>query len=117
MISVRLLGPVEVDASDESVAVSRMLERGLLARMALDPGRPVSCQRLIDDLWGDRPQRDGAASLQGLVYRLRRTLGAERRCIVRADNGYGLHADVGVDVATFNKLVGPSTGDASVRPC
>jgi len=105
VISVRLLGPVEVDASDESVAVSRMLERGLLARMALDPGRPVSCQRLIDDLWGDRAPRDGAASLQGLVYRLRRTLGAERRCIVRADNGYGLHADVGVDVATFNKLV------------
>ncbi len=105
MISVRLLGPVEVDANGATVALSRTLERALLARLALHPGQPVSSERLIDDLWGDHAPRDGAASLQGLVYRLRRTLGAERRCIVRADNGYALDAEVGVDVATFDHLV------------
>ncbi len=105
MISVRLLGPVEVDANGASVALSRTLERALLARLALHPGQPVSSERLIDDLWGDHAPRDGAASLQGLVYRLRRTLGAERRCIVRADNGYALDAEVGVDVSTFDRLV------------
>jgi DNA-binding SARP family transcriptional activator len=105
VISVRLLGTVEVDANGEGVALSRTLERALLARLALHPGQPVSSERLIDDLWGHQPPRDGAASLQGLVYRLRRTLGPERRYIVRADNGYVLDADVSVDVATFDQLV------------
>ncbi len=76
-----------------------------LARLALHPGQPISSERLIDDLWGDHAPRDGSASLQGLVYRLRRTLGTERRCILRADNGYALDAEVGVDVATFDQLV------------
>ena len=105
MISVRLLGPVEVDANGDSVALSRTLERALLARLALHPGQPVSSERLIDDLWGHHAPRDGAASLQGLVYRLRRTLGTERRCIIRANNGYSLDAEVGVDVTTFDQLV------------
>ena len=105
VISVRLLGPVEVDANGDGVALSRTLERALLARLALHPGQPVSSERLIDDLWGHHAPRDGAASLQGLVYRLRRTLGTERRCIIRADNGYSLDAGVGVDVTTFDQLV------------
>ena len=106
MISVRLLGPVEVDANGENIALSRTLERALLARLALHPGQPVSSERLIDDLWGSHAPRDGAASLQGLVYRLRRTLGTERRCILRADNGYTLDAGVVVDATTFDQLVG-----------
>ncbi len=65
----------------------------------------MASERLIDDLWGENTPRDGAASLQGLVYRLRRTLGTERRWIVRTDNGYALDADVGVDVAIFDQLV------------
>ncbi len=105
MISVRLLGPVEVDANGDHVALSRTLERALLARLALHPGQPVSSERLIDDLWGNHAPRDGAASLQGLVYRLRRTLGNERQWILRADNGYALDAGVGVDVTTFDQLV------------
>jgi DNA-binding SARP family transcriptional activator len=100
-----LLGPVEVDANGDHVALSRTLERALLARLALHPGQPVSSDRLIDDLWGNHAPRDGAASLQGLVYRLRRTLGNERQCILRADNGYALDASVRVDATTFDQLV------------
>jgi DNA-binding SARP family transcriptional activator len=105
VISVRLLGPVEADANGKGVALSRTLERALLARLALHPGQPISSERLIDDLWGAHAPRDGAASLQGLVYRLRRTLGPERLCIVRTDNGYALDAEVCVDVAVFDQLV------------
>ena len=39
------------------------------------------------------------------MYRLRRTLGSERHCVVRTDNGYALDAGVGVDVAVFDQLV------------
>jgi len=105
LISIRLLGPVEVDADGDGLALSRTLERALLARLALHPGQPVASERLIDDLWGEQTPRDGAASLQGLVYRLRRTLGSERHCIMRTDNGYALDAGVGVDVAVFDQLV------------
>ena len=90
LLAVRLLGPVEVDVNGSKVALTRTLERALLARLALDPGQPVSNGRLVDDLWGDHVPSDPAASLQGLVYRLRRTLGAEGRCIVHVGNGYEL---------------------------
>ncbi|HUY22853.1 MAG TPA: BTAD domain-containing putative transcriptional regulator [Acidimicrobiales bacterium] len=106
MIAVRLLGPVEVEVDGDKVALSRTLERALLARLALEPGQPVSTSRLVDDLWGDHAPRDGVASLQGLVYRLRRTLGPEGRCIVRVANGYSLDAEaVQVDVTAFHRLV------------
>ncbi len=106
MIAVRLLGPVEVEANGNTVALSRTLERALLARLALDPGKPVSSTRLVDDLWGDHVPRDAVASLQGLVYRLRRTLGGEGGCIVRADNGYALDGESAqVDVVSFDHLV------------
>jgi len=77
LLSVRLLGPVEVDVRGRGVALSRMLERALVARLALDPGQPLSAQRLIDDLWGDDLPNNAPASLQTLVYRLRRSLGVE----------------------------------------
>ncbi len=106
MIAVRLLGPVEVDADGTAVALTRPLERALLARLALDPGQPVASTRLVDDLWGDNVPRDALASLQSLVYRLRRTLGDDGHHIVRAGSGYCLDSgDVVVDVAVFTRLV------------
>jgi hypothetical protein len=48
--------------------------RVLLARLALDPGRPVSVDALSEALWGADPPADQANALQSLVSRLRRRL-------------------------------------------
>jgi len=112
VLDVRVLGPVEVESDGTRLILSRTLERALLARLALEPGAAVSSTRLIDDLWGDHVPRDAVASLQGLVYRLRRTLGDEGSRIVRVGSGYALDPDgVRVDAAVFARLVSRAQGE------
>ncbi|MGH3240888.1 MAG: BTAD domain-containing putative transcriptional regulator, partial [Spirillospora sp.] len=48
--------------------------RTLLATLLADPGRPVSVDRLVDALWGDRPPRNPSGTLQARVSQLRRVL-------------------------------------------
>lgn len=46
----------------------------MLAALALEPGRIVSRERLVDWIWGQQPPTDEANALQALVSRLRRVL-------------------------------------------
>ncbi len=48
--------------------------RALLADLILHQGRPVSTDRLIDDLWGDEPPVNPVDALQSKVSRLRQAL-------------------------------------------
>jgi hypothetical protein len=47
----------------------------LLSRLVLEPGRPVSAERLIDDLWGVEAPAGASAALHSLVARLRKAMG------------------------------------------
>jgi DNA-binding SARP family transcriptional activator len=105
-LEVRLLGPVEVVHGARPVKLARRLERALLARLALDPGRPVPTDRLVDDLWGERLPRDPVASLQALVSRLRRTLDDTGSVVTRRGNGYVLDVPPdSVDAVCFEQQV------------
>src|ERR1700749_4920793 len=77
-MSIRLLGPVSVaDDDGRELLPAGPRVRGLLARLALDAGRPVDATTLVDALWGDDPPST-ANALQSLASRLRRALGADR---------------------------------------
>ncbi|WP_433435151.1 BTAD domain-containing putative transcriptional regulator [Nonomuraea sp. CA-141351] len=65
---VGILGPLQVAGCE--VGGARV--RALLVRLALDPGRVVTADRLIDDLWPDEPPAHPMAALQSLVSRARR---------------------------------------------
>lgn len=105
-LGIGILGPVLVKVDGDPVELSRLLERALLARLALAVGEGVSCQRLVDDIWGESPPRDGLGSLQTLVYRLRQTLGAAASSILTTQNGYALDAPGdAVDEKRFLHLV------------
>ena len=72
---IGLLGPLELhDAEDRPVPVTGVRQRMLLCRLALDPGRLVTVDRLVDDLWDAAPPLAPAAALQSSVSRLRRAL-------------------------------------------
>ncbi|MBW0104321.1 AfsR/SARP family transcriptional regulator, partial [Pseudonocardia sp. KRD291] len=77
--------------------------RGLLARLALDPGHPVGTSVLVDALWGGQPPDGVGNALQALVSRLRRALGTD---LVRtAPGGYRLAvAPDDVDALRFATL-------------
>ncbi|HEX4359940.1 MAG TPA: BTAD domain-containing putative transcriptional regulator [Pseudonocardia sp.] len=91
------------------------LVRGLLARLALDVGRPVAVSTLVDDLWGTAPPDGAAGALQALVSRLRRALGAG---VVRYEPaGYRLAlAPEQVDAARFTELTAAARRTEATEP-
>jgi predicted ATPase len=97
-VIVGLLGPLEVDNDGRRVGGGRL--RALLARLALDAGRPVTVGRLVDAVWEDELPGDETHALQSLVSRLRRALGDGRPAA--APGGYVLDAEV--DAQRFETL-------------
>ena len=104
VMEVRLFGELEVLADGVPVPVRGAKQRALLALLALQPGQPVSADRLIDALWGDGQAVNPANALQVQIGQLRRTLGPA--AIATSDAGYALTAGPGeVDVVRFGQLV------------
>ncbi|WP_254897810.1 BTAD domain-containing putative transcriptional regulator [Kitasatospora sp. NA04385] len=81
--------------------------RTLLAVLLLNADRPVSLDRLVDALWGDRAPATAEASLRNLVARLRRALADEEGTRLRATPaGYRLVvADEELDTRRFEVAV------------
>ncbi|WP_409234919.1 AfsR/SARP family transcriptional regulator [Streptomyces sp. PA5.6] len=103
-----VLGPLAVwDGEGEPVKVPEAKVRALLADLLVHEGRPVSADRLIDDLWGDAPPGNPANALQAKVSQLRRVLGRDR--VVHQPPGYRLRLDAAagdeVDADRFRALV------------
>ena len=96
-----LLGPIEVRIDGRTVSVGRGKQRALLAVLALNAGRVVPVEHLIDELWGDEPPATATTALQVYISRLRKTLG--EGAIVTREPGYLVEGDV--DVRRFDELV------------
>jgi len=99
-----ILGPTEVrDDGGAPVALGGPRVRALLALLALEPGRIVPAETLIDGLYGTRPPDGVANALQSQVSRLRRALGRDR--VEFHPAGYRLVADpLDVDAHRFERL-------------
>ncbi|WP_258345252.1 ATP-binding protein [Saccharopolyspora gregorii] len=110
---VAMLGPFRLRAADgEPVEVGGRRVRALIARLALDAGRPVPADTLIADLWGAAQPAAAVNALQTLVSRARRATGDLRLTSTAA--GYVLDvAGDDVDVHRFDRLV--ATGRARLR--
>ena len=93
----RLLGPLEVGGEPFRGGPK---PRVLLASLALARGSPISKERLVDAVWGERPPASAAHALQVYVSELRKA-GIE---IEHHGGGYRLHAD-SLDAAEFEGLV------------
>ena len=103
MVELALLGPFEVVVDGRPVSL-RPKQRALLAVLALRAGEPVSVDRLVDDLWGERPPATATASLQNAVSLTRRALGDG--VLVTSAGGYALAvAPEQVDALRFEQLV------------
>jgi predicted ATPase/DNA-binding SARP family transcriptional activator len=100
LVAVRIgvLGTV-----DGPSGLSGVRLRGLLARLALDAGRPVSTAALVDGLW-ETPPENAANALQALVSRLRRSMPGE--LVVTEPGGYRLAVEPrSVDALEFDRLL------------
>ncbi|GAA2261175.1 BTAD domain-containing putative transcriptional regulator [Glycomyces scopariae] len=98
---VELLGPLRITGDDGAeVPVPAGRQRALLARLALDPGRHVTADALIDALWPDEAPANAAGALHTQLSRLRRVLGDR---VVHGPGGYRL-TRVGTDVEEFERI-------------
>ncbi|GAA2105085.1 AfsR/SARP family transcriptional regulator [Actinomadura alba] len=103
---IGILGPLEVRAADRPVEIGGARLRALLTLLALDPGRVIPADRLIDDLWGDDPPAGAPNALQSLVSRLRAALGPGRELVESHPAGYRLAIDrCDVDAHDFEARV------------
>jgi DNA-binding SARP family transcriptional activator len=99
----QLLGPVQARAAGLPLGVGGPRQRAVLALLLLHANRVVSSDRLIDDVWGERPPLTAASTLASYVSRLRRVLGAE--VLVSASAGYELRVPPErIDVLRFRAL-------------
>ena len=117
MLAFRILGPLDVVDREQAVLLGGPKQRALLAILLLRRGEAVSSDRLIDQLWGERPPATAAKTLQGYVSHLRKALGND--VLLTRGGGYLLAVAPGqVDAERFEAMVADARraladGDAS----
>ncbi|MGK5672885.1 BTAD domain-containing putative transcriptional regulator [Micromonospora sp. URMC 106] len=105
-----VLGPLAVWTADgRPVRIPELKVRALLADLLTHDGRPVSADRLIDDLWSGRLPRNPTNTLHTRVSQLRRALDTaepgSRDLVVSQPPGYLLRLDpTATDVGRFRTL-------------
>jgi DNA-binding SARP family transcriptional activator/DNA-binding CsgD family transcriptional regulator len=110
----RILGPLEVLDAGRHVAFGGRKQRALLVLLVLHANETLTTDRLIDELWGERPPATAAKTVQVHVSRLRKVLwngAAGHGAIVTRERGYELRLDPErLDSQRFERLVGSGRG-------
>lgn len=104
----RVLGPLEVVAAGKTLASGGTKQRALLALLVLRTPDPVSTERVIDALWGERPPASAKHAVHVYISEIRRMLpGTDNARVVSCDSaGYRLEVDPDlVDAKHFERLL------------
>jgi DNA-binding SARP family transcriptional activator len=111
-LQFNVLGPLEVVGEAGPLELGAPKHRALLALLLLEPGRVVSVDRLIEQLWTGQPPSGAQSTLQAYVSNVRRLLEPDRRpgtpaaVLVTRPPGYALDvAPEQVDAVRFERAV------------
>jgi DNA-binding SARP family transcriptional activator len=112
----RILGSLEVLDEEHRVAVRGDKQRALLALLVIHANETLSTERLIDELWEERPPASAGKTVQVHVSRLRRALerpGADDGDLVATrKHGYELRVNRdSVDSLRFARLIAEARGE------
>ncbi|WP_158610881.1 AfsR/SARP family transcriptional regulator [Micromonospora endolithica] len=104
---IQALGPLRIWDGARWASIAAPHQRIVLAVLLADAGRPVPRDRLIHEIWGERPTRTAATAVNGYVMRLRRSLRAgDAGDVVSRAAGYELAtAEDAVDIQVFERMV------------
>jgi predicted ATPase/DNA-binding SARP family transcriptional activator len=104
-LALHALGTLELVVDGRRVRLGGPKQRAILSLLAVEAGRTVPADRLIDEVWADAPG-GSVRSLQVYVSELRRLLGDPARISADA-GGYRLSLSPGEsDAARFEVLAG-----------
>src|SRR4051812_391412 len=119
----RVLGALEVVEPGRSGPPPGAKERAVLARLLVDPGRPVAIDALLEAGWPDLPRDRAARSLGVRIANLRSFLEPDRRpgasatVLVRVGPGYRLAVEPDqVDSPRAKRLGAEAAGRSAVDP-
>src|SRR5215471_9969444 len=89
----RLLGPLEVAENGRPVSLGGSRARALLALLLLHRNQVVAVDRILDELWAERPPKTGGQAVRVYVLQLRKALepghsDGPPRVLVTRPNGY-----------------------------
>ncbi|MBB5873998.1 DNA-binding SARP family transcriptional activator [Allocatelliglobosispora scoriae] len=110
MVRFKLLGPVEVRTDDDTlIDIGPPRQRTVLAALAVDAGRPVLLDTLIDRVWGPAPPQRARHALYVYISHLRTIcdeLGGGEVALLHRSRGYVLETDLDrVDTHLFRSLL------------
>jgi DNA-binding SARP family transcriptional activator/tetratricopeptide (TPR) repeat protein len=116
-MEIRLLGAMEVVADGNSIDLGPPKQRILLAATAVDAGRPVPVDALIDRIWNAGPPAEARKVLHTYVARVRRILAqisapdTTAPTLQRRVGGYQLTISTeAIDLHRFRQLVTRARG-------
>jgi class 3 adenylate cyclase len=107
-VEFRVLGPLEVVDAGRPVAVGSAQRRLVLALLLLRAPEPVSLDRLVDELWGERPPATAPHAVQVYVSGIRKLLraGGGGAAVRSSPSGYVLEVDrERIDARRFERLL------------
>jgi DNA-binding SARP family transcriptional activator len=110
-LEFRILGPVQAVAAGRVVRLGGGRQRALLALLLLHANQRLSNERLLDELWGERPPATAAKTVQVHISRLRSALAqpapsGSGGLVLTREHGYELRMDPErLDAYRFERLV------------
>jgi DNA-binding SARP family transcriptional activator len=90
LVRISMLGPLRVRVGEHTVDVGPAKQQCVLAILALDAGRVVPVDTVIDRVWGEEPPEQARKILQTYLARLRSALasvGVDAGAMLRFTNG------------------------------
>jgi predicted ATPase/DNA-binding SARP family transcriptional activator len=101
-MELRLLGPVQLEIDGRAVAPSAAKQRALLGLLGLHANDVVTSDRVVDEIWGERPPASAHKLVQTYVWQLRKLLGDALRT---SPSGYELALPAErIDSCRFERL-------------
>src|ERR671911_308692 len=99
----RILGSLQVLDDERQIPLGGARQREVLAILLLRRGEVVSVDRVVDELWGERPPDAAIKTVQVYVSRLRKALGDG--VLVTRGGGYALELNGdSLDADRFRRL-------------
>jgi predicted ATPase/DNA-binding SARP family transcriptional activator len=102
----RILGSFEIVGSAGPLDLRGAKRRGLLACLVVHAGRPLSTDRLVEELWGEDGSAGAGRTVQTYVSQLRKLLQGEPASLETRHGSYVLEVDpADVDACRFERGV------------
>jgi DNA-binding SARP family transcriptional activator/tetratricopeptide (TPR) repeat protein len=109
----RLLGEIGMGVDGRPIDIGHTKQTYVLAVLAVEAGRCVATDSLIERVWGADPPRRARDTTRAYVCRLRQALEPWDAMIIRQAAGYLLAVDpLAVDLHRFRRLLGTARSGA-----